>query len=362
MKNKYYCSFVAGNYFYKEYIVRHLEQKELDSIKKHCANLQNQLNLSVEKLNRMLDQHWLFLEDVTRYIDSHNVRNKQYCEAINCDNDYDRELGHRLEEVRKTPSLSCSFDYIFEISIKYGIYATDVLSFRQREYPTDIADIPKMELPSFSHLAERGQGGIQVFSFSPDDFSYLWEETSSAASKYGDDIPLKIKQNVARNYAFFIDIHNKDFDIEQALDEVKRRMVIYRISYKIQKKQKISEPEWEMYCNSYPTIRKSRYRADIIARIIGLRAWDIISKDSQKNQTSVFKESFLPSQIIYCHSELCKGSYQDPGSGSFCGEHCPNMESCFRQISRYYTTAKACIENGKILPTAKKVTNSLLSG
>lgn len=339
-------SVIYCNFFHREYIFRHIcDSDNYESLKKCMDILISFLRrLLTSPINddflificdKLLEFHYIsreFYDTATKSLDFSYARffNGLYDEL----KDYDFIDGLHGALMKKT-STNKAFTELFNASLKYGVYATHISTFRDKDYPVakfDSSYIKDITEPEFFTLRDEDK---YVKSLSPKEFSLLFD-SASEHNFFSEP-----------QYVFFLDIQDSTFNIINAMDIIRFRAFSYLINHKLENGIDISDEEFAEYKkNNIVIFNSSMDQSGVFGRLTGIKMWDLVFFEGMTQAKAYYKlaEDFE----LYGLMSYCKGK-NAPISCDTCEKE--STRKCFIYCSQLYSTARQSIHEGRIAST-----------
>lgn len=323
------------NFFYLEYSIRNA-WKNVDR------------NALYKRINDILDFINFNIKDCDDKYITDLLLNKHASSKYNIltiAGNYGEEIDTLYGLLMSDEALAKSLDYIFDVSNKYGVYATDISCLSDKLFNIkDFSDdsIAHYIRASFCQQRIRPESvKNSIYSLSPDQLQDLFE----CNYENGD--------HLLRRYALLIDIERKDFCLEDVIEEAKRDIVMFTIRSKVSSGWEITKNEWKLYSKYNPAFTGKNFRVDAVKkRLVGLVMWDLVTMRGYEPKKA-FDELYKSDRLSGFRSDCKKedGIIRDDNGKCSC-RLCAHADDCFSEAHKYFMNADSCIRERRILPTS----------
>lgn len=237
----------------------------------------------------------------------------------------------RHHNVKLEKDVFYSLSYLYNLSVKYGVYVTHVALLSMKTYPvgsqyTELKLLNSLE-PSFWRIANEAPFSGDYLSLSP-------PEVNSACGIVPEE------EHIFKDkHAFLVNVGSRKLDLDMVCRDIPQKLISSHIQHKLDNAKLISENDWSLYKRHHPGVSDADYAfGSIRNRAIGLTAWNMVHLE-KKTAWKVHAE-LIRTSSIYGHRKNCDklGCY-----------HCVKTSACRDQFLDNYDVAVASVNLGRVV-------------
>ncbi|HAW58390.1 MAG TPA: hypothetical protein DCX03_05165 [Bacteroidales bacterium] len=321
-------------FFHSEYAMRHILTNKAYN---ECVAY---VPIFKEKLMQIFEH--MYSEDIVdAFVEHHVFFNEKYHEMDVYSSVLNRRLVEHLhwsdvkinslfakvcETIADDQKLSDFISKISEISVKHGVYATHVDSFRMKKY-------------SLSRISnENILFSTEKMFFNKEFFDKMNDVTTWFAMQNTCDTPLNKRIPADQVLSIFIDVES-NFDFDDIVNKIKSILAMV-VSESNAEKRSDDDSVSRYYLNTFfnPKWIKDKEN-EISNRLFGLIMWDNV-EFKKMTQKEAFIDTFGVIKLYRDNTEC---------DADMCNTDCVDFDDCFNSARRLYRTASNSIKKGRIL-------------